>query len=92
MNIVNYIEYDSDKVNFLKGKDFSVKTTNFDNGRYYREYICNDGSIFYEVASKVYEKVNVEVKKVNMEILVELFEVEYWTSLNGTSKYYYEKY
>ena len=92
MNIVNYIEYDSDKVNFLNGKDFSVKTTNFDNGRYYKEYICNDGTIFYEVASKVYEKVNVEVKKVNMEILVELFEVEYWTSLNGTSKYYYEKY
>lgn len=90
----NYDEYTKTKQAFLKKHRLDrVDTSSMDEyGTYHKEYICEDGGIFYEVMSPSYEKATVTVKGVAVEVEVKLFKTEYWNSDNAQSKFYYEKY
>lgn len=58
--------------------------------------IFEDGKIWYEIYGKYVEKVTttITVKGIDLEINldVDLFRIEYWSSDNSTNKFAYEKY
>ena len=93
---VDYKEYTKDLQDFIKkhGKQgWEVQTSPMDEyGYYHKEYICNDGAIFYEVMGPEYCKQKVTVKMVEVEVEIKLFRTEYWSSDNASSKFYYEKF
>ena len=95
MKVVNYEEYTNAKQEFLKAHDYDyrIQTSPMDEyGSYHKEYICEDGAIFYEVMSPVTENVTVEVHKVTMTVPVKFLRTEFWSSDNAESGYYYEKF
>ncbi len=95
---VNYETYTADKQAFIKkhGKgDWKVETSAMDEyGCYHKEYIFDDGAIFYEVMRPEYFKQEVEIATtmVKVEVEVKMLSTEYWSSDDAKSKKYYEKF
>ena len=85
--------YEQDKTAFLKKHGLKeVFTSPMINDTYHKEYITEDGGIFYEVMSSHYETIETETHGVKVETFVKLFRVEYWNTDNAKSRYHYEKY
>lgn len=95
MRIVDYKTYEQEKKNFFTkhNYDYTVETSPMDeNGYYCKLYMFEDDSKWYEAMRPVFEKVEVEVKKVAVSVKVKLLETEYFNSDCGKSSYYYEKF
>lgn len=95
---VNYEEYGNAKHDFIKkhgNGEWKVETSPMDEyGRYHKEYIFDDGAIWYEIMSPEYFKQEVEVAHTMVKVTVEIkmFRTEFWNSDNAQSKFYYEKF
>ena len=79
--------------------DWRVETSGLDEyGRYHKEYIFENGKIWYEVMTPVtrtavgYLKVEHTEITIKVEQEVKLLQTEYWNSDNADSYYYYERY
>jgi hypothetical protein len=95
MKVVDYKEYAETKQKFMEAHDydFHIETSPMDeHGRYHKEYIFEDGSIFYEVMSPVVEPITTEVHKCVVTVNVKFFRTEFWSSDNAESGFYYEKF
>ena len=92
---VNYQEYAKLKNEFFKKHDFDygIKTSQMDEyGQYHKEYLFLDDAVWYESYRPTFEKVEIEVKKVKVEIEVKLFCTEFWSTDDSNSKCMYEKF
>ena len=95
MSIVTSKEYQKDKSAFFKKHeyaDWNVETSPMvDNGLYFKNYNFSDGAMWCErMELKNFVK-EVEVKKVTVDVVVKLQEIEYW-STESPSKLFYEQY
>lgn len=89
-----YEIYDSTKTNFLErhNYDYRVYTSSQDEyGRWYKEYICEDGAIFTECYSPVYETAEVTVKGLKFTQDVKLLRTEFYSNDGVKSQYLYER-
>ena len=59
---------------------------------YHKTYVFNDNAQWSEVLGPYYETVNVMVKEVPIKVNIKLFRVEYYSTDDATSRYYYEEY
>lgn len=87
--------YDKEKREFFQkhDNDFSCDTSSMDEyGCYHKEYVFEDGAVWYEVMSPEYADYEVEVKLVKIHETIKMFRTEFWSSDNSSSKYYYEKF
>lgn len=88
-------EYNNSKEAFFKkhNNDFKCSTSPLcENGKYHKEYVFEDGAVWYEVIGVEYVKTSVEVKFVQVEVEVRLYKTEFWNTDDSKSKYYYEKF
>lgn len=94
---VSYETYKSEKQAFIKKhgkKDWKVVTSPMNEyGIYYKDYIFEDGTHFYERMAPVHFKQEVEVAHtmVKVEVEIKMMEIEYFDSDNADSRKYYEK-
>ena len=92
---VTFNEYNDEKNNFFKKHDYNFKcdTSSMDEyGRYHKEYVFEDGAVWYEVMSPDCIAYEVEVKMVKICETVKMLRTEFWSSDNASSKYYYERF
>lgn len=92
---VLYKEYAESKMAFTRkhNHDFKVKTSPMDEYEvYHKEYVFADGAVWYERMAPTYRDVEVEVELVKMTVTIKLFETEFWSSDDATSRKYYEKF
>lgn len=97
---VDYRTYDNEKQSFIKKHsqtNWKIETSSMDEyGRYHKEYVFEDGAIWYEVMSPEWFKMDVEVEinfcKVKRTIEVKMFRTEFWSTDDSHSKYYYEEF
>ena len=95
MKIVDCIEYGTEKRAFMEKHDYDyrVETSSMDEyGRYHKEYIFQDGAIWYEQMSPVTETATIELHKCTIPVEVKFFRTEYWTNEDSESRYLYEKF
>lgn len=86
--------YNEDKELFFKkhDNDFTVDTTPMtEYGTYNKTYSFTDGAMWCECMSPVVEKTTVEVHGVMIPVTVKLQKIEYWSTDNGSSRFYYER-
>ena len=92
---VKFNEYNDDKNNFFKKHDYNFEcdTSPMDKyGRYHKEYVFEDGAVWYEAMSPDCIAYEVEVKMVKICETVKMLRTEFWSSDNASSKYYYERF
>lgn len=99
MKVVSYKQYNEQKTLFFNKHDydFTIHTSGMDcYGTYHKEYVFEDGAIWYEVVSLAQEEVKLEGvstitnTKVFGTKLVEYNKIEFWSSDNSISQYWYE--
>lgn len=93
MNIIKYSDYDNIKKDFFRKhkNDFTIDTTG-NSAEYYRKtYVFNDGAIWYEVMTKVTQKVEITVNLCDVKVYVDLMQTEFWSTDESNSSFYYEK-
>ena len=91
---VSYDKYMEDKKAFLKRhkNDWKVETSGMDEyGRYYKTYICADGANFIEEMYPTYETGEAEIRGVKVKVEVKMMRIEYYSTDNANSNYYYER-
>lgn len=91
---VKFNEYNDDKNNFFKKHDYNFKcgiSSMDEYGCYHKEYVFEDGAIWYEAISPEYVDYEVEVKLVKIHETIKMFRTEFW-STESASKYYYERF
>ena len=92
---VTYEKYTADKKAFLKkhGKeDWKVETSPMDEyGRYYKTYICGDGAVFNEEMYPTYETGEAEIRGIKVKVEVKMMRIEYYSTDDAESRYYYER-
>ena len=90
---VNYDRYVADKKAFLnRHPDWKVDTSSMDEyGRYYKNYICDDGAIFTEEMYPTYETGEAEIRGVKVKVEVPMMRIEYYSTDDANSNYYYER-
>lgn len=89
-----YKEYLESKTAFFQkhNYDYKLNTSGMDEyGRYYKDYIFEDGATWYEAMTPTYEKETVTIRRVQVEVEVKMLRTEYWSN-DHASKYYYEKF
>ena len=94
MAVVSYKRYSDEKDQFFRShkNDFRIETSTMDEyGRYYKDYLFEDGAIWHEDMSPVFESATVEIKMVKVSVEVKMMRVEYYNTDDSTSRYYYEK-
>lgn len=92
---VNYKEYEELKKRFFEkhNYDYRIETSVMDEyGHYHKEYMFEDNAIWYESYRPTYEKVEVEVKKVKVNVEIKMFCTEFWNTEDSKSKCFYEKF
>ena len=95
MATLNYQEYTTKKDAFFKKhkNDFRINTSSMDEyGRYHKDYIFEDGAVWYEDMMPTFEQATVEIKKVNVKVEVKMLRTEFYNTDDATSNYYYEKF
>ena len=75
MAVVSYKRYSGEKDQFFRShkNDFRIETSMMDEyGRYHKDYLFEDGAIWHEDMSPVFESATVEIKmvKVSVEVTV----------------------
>jgi hypothetical protein len=94
--MVNYEEYEHKKHEFLAGiGEWNVYTSPVDEyGRYHKEYVSQKGT-WYEVMTPVIERVKAETEvhdlKVEVQQAVKFLRIEFWSTKDPDSKFYYER-
>lgn len=93
MNTVTSKQFWEEKQKFFEKHDFNyvVKTTDFENERYTKFYIFEDGAEFYELVSFVTEEIETNAHGLTIKVPVKFCKTEYWTTESG-SKWCYERY
>ena len=90
-----YREYNDAKKAFVIAHmehDMKIHTSSLDeNNSYHKEYCFDDGSTFYEVMTREFNKVPVLIHGIEFSVNVELLKTEFWSSDDSVSRYYYEK-
>lgn len=92
---VTYKEYSEAKHNFFEKHnfDFTTTTSSMDEyGRYYKDYLFEDGAQWHEDMSPEWVKETVEIKKCKVVVEVKMFRVEFYNTDDASSHYYYEKF
>lgn len=95
MNILSNKDYSKAKLEFLHRHDgaTNVNTSPMDeSGKYCKIYTCEDGAQLTEVNRPVWERTEVVVKGVTVDVSVKLFESEMWNTDDATSVFTYEKF
>lgn len=95
MRVLNYQEYMKEKEAFFKkhNYDYSVNTSSLKpDGAYSKEYGFSDSANWSEVMMPTLESVEVEIKKVKINVEVKMLRTEFYNSDTGVSSYYYERY
>lgn len=89
-----YREYIKELNNFFARHDYDYKvhTSPMNNGNYSKTYAFEDGATWYENVSVETVKLPIEVKKVKIDVEVKMLKTEYYSTDDGESKCYYEKY
>lgn len=91
---VTYEKYTADKKAFLSKhgkKGWSVDTSGMDQyGRYHKIYMCDDGATFTEEMYPTYEKGEAEIRGIKIPVEVKMMRIEYYSTDNADSNYYYE--
>lgn len=91
---VTYTEYMNDLKAFSqkhnKKAELKIYTSPMENNRYHKNYCWSDGHEFCEVTELITEQVEIEVHGIKMNVSVEMWRTEYW-STEAPSKYFYEK-
>ena len=99
MNVVKYDEYTKQKMDFIQkhDSDFTIHTSEMDcYNSYHKEYVFEDGAVWYEVISLAQEEAKLEgtSKITGMKVfgskLVRYNRIEFWNSDNSLSRYTYE--
>lgn len=92
MKIVKYDDYAAEFKDFIHkhNNDFKVETKGHSGEYYNKTYMFEDGAVWYECARKVFETVEIEVHLCKVNQTIALFEVEFWSSKDSASKFYYE--
>ena len=102
MKITTWEEYTKAKKEFIKKHskiaDWKVETSSLNEYNiYHKEYVFEDGAVFYERMAPVWKKAGAEVEVVHgvhvwIEQEVKLLEIEYYRTDNTESCVYYERY
>lgn len=93
MRIVSMKEYYETVSKFVNKHEVAkVETSAFVNEQWYKDYLCEDGAFGKEINRTVYEKVEVEVKGLKINVDIKLLETEWFDTDNGKSIYVYQKY
>lgn len=92
MSHVSYEQYTNEKFSFIKRHKnlMTTHTSNMENDKYLKTYVCNDGKVFYENIYPIYEDVETTTKGLVWKFQVKLMCVEFWSS-DSPSKFYYER-
>lgn len=87
---VTYKEYEEAKRVFIeKHKGIKqVNTSETEHGSYHKEYVANDGRVFYEINSVEYVKA--EIKKAS--VTIKMFKTEFFSADNSKSTFCYQQY
>jgi hypothetical protein len=94
--MATYKEYTEEKKAFLNSiGDWNCETSSMDEyGRYNKTYIGEKGT-WYEVMTPVWETAEAEVEihgiKTMAKAEMKMMRIEFWSSKNSKSQYYYEK-
>jgi hypothetical protein len=94
MKEVTYEIYNDDKSFFFEkhGFDFNVTTSPMEaGGTYYKTYLFEDGSVWYERMSHYVTNENVTVHNVQLEVKIELQRIDYWSSDISRERTYFER-
>lgn len=88
---VTTTEFEKEKEAFFRkhSNEFKVDTGEWKDNSYLKTYMFDDGAVWYEKLSKVYESVDFEHRGLKFNTTVAMSEVEYWSSESG-SRYVYE--
>lgn len=91
---VKYDTYSKEKKEFFeKHSDFQIYTSSMDvYGRYWKTYRFENGAEWYEAMTPEYVRQEVEIKLCKTTIEVKMLRIEFWSSDNAKSKFYYEKF
>lgn len=102
MKTTTWEEYTKTKKAFIakhsKIADWKVNTSSLNKYNvYHKEYVFEDGAVFYERMAPVWKKAEAEVEVVPGVVVwiekdVKLLETEFWSTDNAESYVYYEKY
>ena len=92
MNTVTSYEYEELKKKFFHkhNNEFQCDTQGNSAEYYHKTYVFEDGATWYEVMMKIYESVEAEAHGIKIPVEVELMQVEFWSSDDAESKYYFE--
>lgn len=94
MNTVCYEKYNKEKIKFFRKHKSCTELTSPMSAdcSYHKEYVFEDGAVWYEVMSIENVPVEVEVKFCKVRQNIKMFRTEFWSSDDSISKYYYEQY
>lgn len=74
------------------GGSFTCSTSPLDEyDCYHKTYVFEDGAVWYETMSPVFETAYAEVYGIKYPVEVKLLRTEYWSNEFG-SRYHYDKY
>lgn len=88
-------DYGELKKNFFEKheNEFRIETSPMDEyGRYHKEYVFNDGAVWYQVMGPEYVNQEVTVKGCTMNVEFKMFRTEFWNTDDFKSKFCYEKF
>lgn len=94
---VSYETYRADKEAFLKKHpDWTVDTSSMDEyGRYSKQYMSTDGAIFTEEMYPCWETAEAKVELhgviVTLKDDIKFMRIEYYSTDDSQSRYYYER-
>ncbi len=94
--MATYKEYTEAKKAFLNSiGDWNCETSSMDEyGRYHKTYTGENGT-WYEVMTPVWETAEAEVEihgiKTMAKAEMKMMRIEFWSSKNSESQYYYER-
>lgn len=94
MNILSFSEFENKKLDFIKKHKGLQKviTGEFEEGKYRKRYICEDGKELIEINRKVTKMATASIYNVKIDVPIELFESEMWNDDDSTSCYSYQKF
>lgn len=93
MATVTYNEYNEAKMSFFDRHDHTYKTSTSPmiDDVWHKEYVFEDGAIWYERYEHVYIPVTVDVMRCKVDVEVEMLKNEFWSTDNSKSREVYSQ-
>lgn len=94
MNTVTYEQYYEEKTAFFAkhNNGFKLETSSLSVGNsYVKTYAFEDGAGWCELLRNVHEEAEFEHRGMTFKCTVSLAKLEFWSTDNSKSRYYYEK-